>query len=132
MAKDIMSVINPAGAPPTGGYSAALVWNDLVFVSGQGPIDPEGEIVAGSIESETELTLRNVEALLVAAGSGLDRVLKCTCYLADIADFDRFDAVYRRVFAGHLPARTTVGAVLGGIKIEIDAIACVAAPSSAD
>jgi len=129
MARNIMPVLTPAGAPPTGSYSAALVGNDLVFVSGQGPIDPQGEIVAGTIESETELTLRNIEALLVAAGSGLDRVLKCTCYLADIADFDRFDAVYRRVFGAHLPTRTTVGAGLGGIKVEIDAIACVAAPT---
>ncbi|MCB1500127.1 MAG: RidA family protein [Bauldia sp.] len=132
MAKDITPVTHPTAAPPTGSYSAALVWNDLVFVSGQGPIDARGEIVAGTIESETELTLRNIETLLIAAGSGLDRVLKCTCYLADIADFDRFDAVYRRVFAGHLPARTTVGAALGGIRIEIDAIACAASRSPGD
>lgn len=124
MAADAFAYIESAeAAPATGSYSAALVWRDLVFVSGQGPIDPGGAIVPGTIESETELTLRNIRALLVAAGSDLDRVLKCTCYLADIADFDRFDAIYRRCFGGHLPARTTVGASLAGIKIEIDVVA---------
>ncbi|HMN85050.1 MAG TPA: Rid family hydrolase [Bauldia sp.] len=116
-------IASPDGSPATGSYSPAIVWNGLVFVSGQGPIDPRGAIVSGSIESETELTLRNVEALLKAAGSSLDRVVKCSCFLADIGDFDRFDAVYRRVFSGHLPARTTVQAGLSGIKVEIDAIA---------
>jgi 2-iminobutanoate/2-iminopropanoate deaminase len=116
-------IASPGGAPATGGYSPALVWKDLVFVSGQGPIDGNGAIVSGTIEAETEMTLRNVEALLKAAGSSLDRVVKCTCYLADIGDFDRFDAAYRKVFAGHRPTRTTVGAGLVGIKVEIDAIA---------
>lgn len=115
----------PSGAPATGAYSAALVWKDLVFVSGQGPIAGRGQVVSGSIESETELTLRNIQALLRAAGSDLDRVVRCTCYLADIADFDRFDATYRAVFAGHLPTRTTVQAGLAGIKVEIDAIAAL-------
>ena len=110
-------------APATGNYSAVLTWRDLVFVSGQGPIDSDGNVVSGTIESETELTLRNIRALLVAAGSDIDRVLKCTCYLADIADFDRFDAVYGKFFGGHLPTRTTVQAGLDGIKVEIDAIA---------
>lgn len=114
---------SPKGAPPTGSYSAVLAWRDLVFVSGQGSIDKTGKVVSGSIESETERTLRNIEALLHAAGSDLGHVLKCTCYLADMADFDAFDATYRQVFDGHLPTRTTVQAGLDGIKVEIDAIA---------
>lgn len=112
-----------SGAPATGSYTPALVFRDLIFVSGQGSIDTGGNIVAGTIEEETERTLRNVEALLKEAGSDLSRVLKCTCYLADIGEFDRFDTAYRKVFDGHLPARTTVGASLAGIKVEIDAIA---------
>jgi 2-iminobutanoate/2-iminopropanoate deaminase len=116
-------IADSKGAPPTGSYTPALLFRDLIFVSGQGPIDSDGNTVSGTIEEETERTLRNVEALLAAAGSNLGCVLKCTCYLADIADFDRFDAAYRRIFAGKLPARTTVGASLAGIKVEIDAIA---------
>jgi len=123
MADEPVRISAPDGAPPAGSYSPALVFGDLVFVSGQGPLDPEGAIIPGTIEEETERTLRNVEALLRAAGSGLDKVLKCTCYLADIADFDRFDAAYRRVFGERLPTRTTVAAGLDGIKVEIDAIA---------
>lgn len=123
MSETPVRIDNPESAPAAGAYAPALVFRDLVFVSGQGPLDRDGNIVSGTIEEETERTLRNVEALLVAAGSDLGHVLKCTCYLADIADFDRFDAVYRRVFAGHLPTRTTVAAGLLGIKVEIDAIA---------
>lgn len=123
MSDPISPIEAPNASPATGGYSPALVWRDLVFVSGQGPIDKTGNIVAGTIEAETILTLRNIEALLRAAGSDLDKVLRCTCYLADIADFDRFDAVYREVFADHRPTRTTVQAGLDGIKVEIDAIA---------
>ncbi len=123
MSEKPIPVTKSRGAPPAGSYTPALVFRDLVFVSGQGPLDPSGAIVSGTIEEETERTLRNVEALLVAAGSSLDHVLKCNCYLADIEDFDRFDEAYRRVFAGHLPTRTTVEAGLAGIKVEIDAIA---------
>jgi len=89
------------------------------------PIDPQGNIVAGSIESEVALTLDNVKALLAAAGARMDQVVKCTCYLADIADFDAFDRVYRTYFGEVKPTRTTVAAGLSGIKIEIDAMAYV-------
>lgn len=116
-------VASPDAAPATGSYSAALVWRDLVFVSGQGPIDPQGAVIPGTIEEETRLTLDNLAAHLAAAGSDLAHVVKCTCYLADIADFDRFDRAYRTAFGGHRPTRTTVAAGLDGIKVEIDAIA---------
>jgi 2-iminobutanoate/2-iminopropanoate deaminase len=112
-------------APPTGAYSPALRWGDLVFVSGQGPIGPDGVVMSGTIEDETRLTLENINALLLAAGSDLDHVVKCSCYLANIRDFARFDRAYRTAFGGQLPTRTTVQAGLDGIKIEIDAIAVV-------
>ena len=123
MSDPFLRITSKDGAPPAGGYSPALVFQDLVFVSGQGPLDHDGTILSGTIEEETTRTLRNVEALLKAAGSDLRHVLKCTCYLADIGDFDRFDAAYRAVFGDRLPTRTTVQAGLAGIKVEIDAIA---------
>ena len=113
------------GSPPTGSYVPATVWEGLVFVSGQGPIGRDGSAVCGSIEEETALTLSNIEAVLRAAGTSLERVLKCTCYLSDIALFDRFDAAYRSFFGDQLPARTTVAAGLDGIKVEIDVIAAL-------
>jgi 2-iminobutanoate/2-iminopropanoate deaminase len=119
------AIVAPGGAPATGSYTPALRCGDLVFVSGQGPIGPDGAIVAGSIAEETALTLSNIRALLRAAGADLDRVVRCTCFLADIGDFEAFDAAYRDAFGGHRPCRTTVGAALDGIKVEIDAIAWV-------
>jgi 2-iminobutanoate/2-iminopropanoate deaminase len=113
------------GAPATGSYTPALRCGDLVFVSGQGSIGPDGTVVPGTIADETARTLANIRALLRAAGTDLDRVVRCTCFLADIGDFDAFDAAYRAAFGGHRPTRTTVGAALDGIKVEIDAIAWV-------
>lgn len=113
----------------TGAYSAGVLIDGWLYISGQGPLDYRtGEAIRGSIEEETRLTLRHAGRILEAAGMGFTDVVKCTCHLADIEDFDRFNAVYREFFSGILPARTTVQSVLGdGIKIEIDAIARKAA-----
>lgn len=117
------SVQDPDAAANTGTYSPALVFGDFVMVSGQGPITPQGEIVNGSVAEETRMTLENVKKLLEASGSNMSQVVKCTCYLADIKDFDEFDAVYREFFNAPYPARSTVEAGLKGIKVEIDAMA---------
>lgn len=117
------------GAIPTGSYSPAIQWGDLIFVSGQGAIDIDGHVVAGTIESETALTIGNIAAVLEAAGSDLSHVLRCTCYIADMAEFERFDRAYAAAFGDHRPARTTVAAGLDGIKVEIDAIAVRRTPS---
>ncbi|MCY3616734.1 MAG: RidA family protein [Acidimicrobiaceae bacterium] len=107
----------------TGAYSASVVASGtLVFVSGQGPI-VDGEVQQGSIEDQTRLTINNLKSELERAGSGLDQLVKVTVYLADIGDFDRFDTEYRRHVPEPLPARTTVGAALGGIAIEVDCVA---------
>ena len=119
----ITRLADPLAAPNTGSYSPAIRAGDWVIVSGQGPIDREGRVVSGPIESEVRLTLKNVRQLLEAAGARMDQVVRCTCYLADIGDFAAFDAVYREAFGTALPARTTVQAGLMGIKIEIDAMA---------
>jgi 2-iminobutanoate/2-iminopropanoate deaminase len=96
-----------------------------LYVSGQGPLDVKtGKVVEGTIEEQTRLTLDHIRQILKAAGGTLEDVVKCTCHLNDIQDFDRFNAVYVEFFKGIRPARTTVQSVLwGGIKVEIDAIA---------
>ncbi len=116
---------HPDKAVSTGAYSAGVAWDGWLFISGQGPLDLRtGEVVSGSIEEETRLTMSHVGAILRAAGCAFDDVVKCTCHLADIRDFDRFNQTYAEFFKGVRPARTTVQSVLGGgIKVEIDAIA---------
>jgi 2-iminobutanoate/2-iminopropanoate deaminase len=116
---------SPNAPKPAGAYTPALRVGDLVFVSGQGPAAPDGKVISGTIEEETRLTLQNVKTLLEAAGARMDQVVKCGCFLADIEDFPRFNAVYREFFKEPLPCRTTVQAGLRGIKVEIDAIAFV-------
>ena len=111
----------------TGAYSAGVLIDGWLYVSGQGPLDlATGEVRRGTIEEETRLTLQHVGKVLAAAGCGFDDVVKCTCHLANIGDFDRFNAVYGAFFTGIRPARTTVQSVLcDGIKVEIDAVARV-------
>ncbi|HZT33775.1 MAG TPA: Rid family hydrolase [Bryobacteraceae bacterium] len=110
----------------TGSYSAAVLIDGWLYISGQGPLDmATGEVVCGSIEEETRLTMQHISTLLAEAGCSFDDVVKCTCHLEDIHDFERFDRVYASFFPGVRPARTTVQSVLSGIKVEIDAIARV-------
>jgi 2-iminobutanoate/2-iminopropanoate deaminase len=120
-----LEIKHPDKKVSTGAYSAGVSLDGWLFVSGQGPLDlATGEIVEGTVEEQTRLTLTHVGKVLQAAGCTYEDVVKCTCYLSDIGDFDRFNAVYEEFFTGVRPARTTVQAVLwGGIRIEIDAIA---------
>ncbi len=122
-----MTPIHTPDAPaPAGHYSQAIVHDGLVFVSGQLPIDPERpEQAVGSIEEQTEQTLRNVGAILQAAGSGLDRVVQMTIYLSDISLWGRVNAVYTRVMGDHRPARAVVPTrdLHYGYQIEIQTIA---------
>jgi 2-iminobutanoate/2-iminopropanoate deaminase len=109
----------------TGSYSAGVQIDGWLYVSGQGPLDLRtGQVVRGSIEEETRLTLSHIGKVLAAAGYGFADVVKCTCHLADINDFDGFDRAYSEFFSSPRPARTTVQSVLwNGIKVEIDAVA---------
>ena len=109
----------------TGAYSAGVVIDGWLYVSGQGPVNfKTGQFELGDIEHETHLTLHNVKRICEAAGCTLDDVVKCTVHLSDIKDFDRYNAVYAGYFKNIKPARTTVQSGLGhGIKVEIDAIA---------
>jgi len=122
-----MQAIETRDAPTAAGhYSQAIVHNGVVYVAGQLPIDPTNRNrPVGSIEEQTEQTLRNVEAILVAAGSGLDRVLQMTIYISDIELWSGVNATYARVMGDHKPARAVVPVkdLHYGYQIEIQAIA---------
>lgn len=101
----------------------------LVFVSGQGATDPAtGRLVGSTVAAQTEQCLKNVEAILEAAGSGLPHVLRCGVFLLDMGEFQQMNAVYSRMFGEHRPARTTIqaaGLPGEGLLVEIDCIAYV-------
>lgn len=122
-----MKLIQTDRAPaPAGHYSQAVVHNGTVYIAGQLPIDPEtGEKCLGSIEEQTEQVLKNVAAILDAAGSGLDRVLKVTIYVSDISLWGGVNAVYAKFFGDHRPARVVVPTreLHHGFLIEVEAIA---------
>jgi 2-iminobutanoate/2-iminopropanoate deaminase len=108
----------------TGAYSDGVIVGDFLFVSGQAAVDfTTSKFKLGSIEEETELTLKNIQSIVEAAGCTMNDVVKCTVHLSDIHDFDRYNKVYSSFFADIKPARTTVQSVLGeDIKVEIDCI----------
>jgi 2-iminobutanoate/2-iminopropanoate deaminase len=111
---------------PVGPYSQAVIEGDLVFVAGQGPGNPAtGQLELGDVRAQTTRVLQNMEAILLAAGSSLDRVIRCNVYLKDIADFAAMNDVYSQAFAAPYPARTTIqaGALPGGIAVEIECVA---------
>ena len=123
---DLRSVTTEKAPKAIGPYSQAIVSGDLIFTAGQIGIDPAtGEIVGGEIKLQTARVLDNMAAVLEAAGSGLDRVLKCTVFLADFAEFAAMNEVYAQRFGQHRPARSTVGtsALPRGARIEIECIA---------
>ena len=120
-------IIKTNGAPQAiGPYSQAVLAGGFVFASGQIPLDPRtGEFVAGGVAEQTEQVLRNLSALLEAAGTGLDRVVKTTVFLADLNDFAAMNEVYGRYFNEDAPARATVQAARlpRDARVEIEAIA---------
>lgn len=115
-----------SGAAPVGPYSQGLIAGNFVFVSGQGPLDPQtGRIVGETIEEQTERVLKNIAAILEAAGATMADVIKVAVHLSDLGLFQRFNQVYATHFPDPKPARTTVGSQLPGILVEIDAIAYI-------
>jgi 2-iminobutanoate/2-iminopropanoate deaminase len=125
------SVIRTESAPaPFQGapYSQAIRVGDLLFVAGQVPLGPgASELSGGTIEEQTEQVCENLKAILEAAGSSFDKVLKTTVFLTDLADFEGMNAVYRRYVGDDPPARSTVGiaALPQGARVEIEAVATV-------
>ena len=113
------------GPKPAGPYSHAVVSGGFVFVSGQGPVDPETGAMPDSFEEQVRQTLKNLQTILEAAGSSLDDVVKVNAYVTDLTRFAQFNEVYSEFFSYDPPARTTVGTSLLGFLVEIDCIAAI-------
>lgn len=127
MKQNIQSRRAPAAVGP---YSPAIRVGDLVFCSGQIPIDPAtGNLVDGDITAQTEQVMRNLAALCEAAGANLDNVVKTTVYMVDLAEFAKVNEVYGKYFTEPYPARATAqaSALPKGARIEIEAIAYLGA-----
>lgn len=124
-----MEIVETSAAPlPAGHYSQGIIHNGVVYVAGQLPIVAgSSDRTVGSMEAQTEQTLRNVEAVLQAAGSGLDKVLQMTIYVSDISLWGEVNVAYARVMGSHKPARAVVPVkeLHYGYQIEIQAIAAL-------
>ena len=123
------AISTTASPSPAGPYSQGLVTDTLVFVAGQGPLDPATGRVPEGIAAQTHQVLRNIGGILEAGGATMADVVKVTVHLADLTDFAAFNEVYREYFPAPYPVRTTVGSQLPGILVEIDAIAQRPAPA---
>ena len=126
----IETASTPAAPGAIGPYSQAVVTDGWIFASGQIPLDPEtGELVEGNVSVQTDRVLRNLAAVLEAAGGSLGTVVKTTVFLSDMAHFAQMNAEYARHFGDHRPARATV-AVAGlpkDVDVEIEVLARAAA-----
>ncbi len=128
MPKQVISTDSAPGA--VGAYSQGIIAGGFVFTAGQIPLIPgTTDLREGGIAAQTRQVLQNISAVLEAAGSGMDKVVKTTVFLADINDFAEFNAVYGSYFPEDPPARTTVqaGALPAGALIEIEAVALLGA-----
>jgi len=125
MRRTVQTDTAPAAVGP---YSQAVRVGDLLFTAGQIPLTPDGELVGGDVRAQTRQVMENLEAVLAAGGSSLQRVVKCTCYLADMNDFAAMNEVYGSYFPSDPPARSAfqVARLPKDVAIEIEAIAEVA------
>ncbi|ADI13503.1 RidA family protein [Truepera radiovictrix] len=110
-----------------GPYTQAVRVGNLVFTSGQIPLKPDGTLLEGDIRAQTEQVLHNLSAVLHAAGSGLEHVVKCTCFLKDMNDFSAMNEVYGRFFGAVPPARSAVevARLPRDVRVEIEAVALI-------
>ena len=122
MRKTVMAENGPA---PAGPYSHAVVANGFVFISGQGPVDPETGTMPDAFADQVRQTFQNVQTILEAAGSSLEDVVKVNAYVSDLTRFGEFNEVYKEFFQNDPPARTTVGVSLLGFWVEVDCIAAL-------
>jgi 2-iminobutanoate/2-iminopropanoate deaminase len=123
----MMRYLRPEGGPSAGGaYTPGIAAGGFIFVSGQGPLDPQtGEVLGSDIAEQTRYTLENVARVLGEGGAGMADVVRVDAYLTDLDEFDAYDRVYREAFGDHLPARTTIETRLHGMLVEINALAYV-------
>ena len=130
MAPTLRPIATPDAPAAIGPYSQAIVAGGLVFTAGQVALDPRTmELVAGDVKTQTERVFANLAAVLQAADTGLDRVVKATVFLADMADFAAMNEVYAQAFGNHRPARSTVAVrtLPKNAKVEIDLVALAGA-----
>ncbi len=118
-------VATPQAPSAIGPYSQATKFENLIFTSGQIPLNTDGELLDGDIQAQTKLVLNNLKAVIEAAGSSLDKVLKCTCFLSDMNNFAAMNEVYAKFFDNNPPARSAVevARLPKDVLIEIEAIA---------
>jgi 2-iminobutanoate/2-iminopropanoate deaminase len=125
MPADRQAITAPGAPDAVGPYSHAVRTGDLLFCSGQIPLDPEtNELVSGDVGTEAKRCLDNLGAVCEAAGTTLDRAIRCTVYLADMGDFAAVNEVYAEFFSAEPPARVAFGvaALPKGARVEIDAV----------
>jgi 2-iminobutanoate/2-iminopropanoate deaminase len=124
-------IINPAASPkPVGPYSHAVRVGDLLFCSGQIPLNAQGQLVAGGIKEQTQQVLQNVAAILKDQSLQFENVVKATVFMVDLSEFADMNAVYSEFFRENFPARSTVqvAALPRGARVEIEVVACYATP----
>ena len=116
-------IFSPEAPKGRGPFPQAIKYNNQLFISGQGPLDPISSVpVIGTFESEVHLTIQNIKKIVAAVNGDLNDALKLTVYLTDLTNIHKFNEIYTQYFSEPYPARTLVQAGLRGIQIEIDAI----------
>ncbi len=123
-----MKVINTPNAPQAiGPYSQAIQLGNIVYTSGQIPLDKSGVLVGNTIETQTEQVMKNLEAILIHAGTDINRVIKTTCFLSDMNNFAGFNQIYSKYFDRNLPARSCVevARLPRDVLVEVEAIAVI-------
>ena len=124
---EIKSIFPLEMQKPKGHYSPATIYNGLIFVSGQLPLDANGEAQLGTIEEQTALCMKNIETILKSCNSDLNHIIKTSVFIADIGNWARFNETYAQIMSDHRPARVVVpcGTLNRGCAIEIDCIAAI-------
>ncbi len=124
-----LTIVSTGDAPAAiGPYSQAVIIGNLVYTAGQIPLDPDSmDVDGGNIETQSERVMANLDAVLRAAGSSLGNVIKSTCFLVDLGDFQAFNAIYGRWFGEHKPARSTVqvSKLPRGVLVEVECVAAI-------
>lgn len=117
-------IITDKAPKPVANYSQGIQFGNMLFVSGQGPLDVKTGIIPEGIEKQTEQVLLNIKSILEEAKYSLNDVVKVNVYLSDLKNFENFNSVYKKFFKEIFPTRTTIGCQLNNILVEIDVIVC--------